>query len=142
MANLVYNKCLSQIANGGTDLDTSDLRLLLTTASYTPNKDHEFVDDITNEIAVSGYGRVALTSETVTQDDTNDFAYLDADDVVFSGLASGETARYAVLFRHTGSDATAPLLALYDLGGIPTAVGSITVIWNTPANGGVLKLTG
>jgi hypothetical protein len=148
MANGVYNKGLEELAKALTDLDASDLRVLLVKSSYTFNKDHLTVDDgsandpASHEVTVSGYARQALANETVTRDDTNDFAYLDADDAVFTALAAGETIGGAVLFRHTGTDTTAPLIAFYDLVDTATNGGNVTVQWNTPANGGVLKLAG
>ena len=146
MANGVYNRGKAQIANGGTDLDTSDLRLMLVNTGYTFNPDHNFIDNAdandpqSHEVAVSGYARQTLANKTVTQDDTNDFAYLDADDVVFTALAAGETIGGAVLFRHTGVDTTAPLIAFYDLVDTATNGGNVTIQWATVANGGVLKL--
>ena len=148
MANGVYNKGLEELAQATTDLQGADLRLLLVKSSYTFNKDHLTVDDgsandpASHEVAVSGYARQALANEVVTRDDTNDFTYLDADDVVFTALAAGETIGGAVLFRHTGVDTTAPLIAFYDLVDTATNGGNVTVQWNTPANGGVLKLAG
>jgi hypothetical protein len=146
MANLVYNKGLEELAKALTDLDAADLRLMLVKSSYTANKDHLFVDDgsandpASHELTVGGYARVALASKVVTRDDTNDFAYLDADDVAFGTLAAGETIGGAVLIRHTGTDTTAPLIAFYDLADTPTNGSTITHQWATPANGGVLKL--
>jgi hypothetical protein len=148
MANGVYNKGLEELAQALTDLQGADLRLMLVKSTYTFNKDHLTVDDgsandpLSHEITVSGYARQALANEAVTRDDTNDFAYLDADDVVFTALAAGETIGGAVLFRHTGTDTTAPLIAFYDLVDTATNGGNVTVQWNTPANGGVLKLAG
>lgn len=146
MANLVYNKGLEELAKALTDLDGSDLRVLLVQSTYTANKDHLFVDDgsandpQSHELSVSGYARQALANEAVTRDDTNDFAYMDADDTVFTGLAAGQTIGGAIVFRHTGVDTTAPLIAFYDLPDTPTNGGNITLQWATPANGGVLKL--
>ena len=146
MANFVYNKGAEELAKALTDLDGSDLRVLLVKTTYTPNKDHLFVDDGTandpasHEITVSGYARQALTGKAVTRDDTNDFAYLDADDLVFAAMAAGETVGGAVLFRHTGTDTTAPLIAFYDLADTATNGSDINVDWNAPAGGGVLKL--
>jgi hypothetical protein len=148
MANGVYNKGLEELAQATTDLQGADLRLMLVKSSYTFNKDHLTVDDgsandpLSHEVTVSGYARQALANEVVTRDDTNDFTYLDADDVVFTALVAGETIGGAVLFRHTGVDTTAPLIAFYDLVDTATNGGNVTVQWNTPANGGVLKLAG
>lgn len=139
MANLVTNKCKYELFTGDANLDASDLRVLLlqTTA---PTVDTNFVSDIVaNEITVGGYARQALSGETVTEDDTNDFAYLDATDPVFTALLAGETIIGAVLFRHTGSDATAPVYAFYDTTDTPTNGGDVTIQFAAPASGGALK---
>lgn len=146
MANLVYNKGLEELGKATTDLDGSTLTLMLVKSSYSVNKDHLFVDDgsandpASHEVTVGGYSRQNLANKTVTRDDTNDFAYLDADDIAYGALAAGETIGGAVLFRNTGSDATSPLIAFYDLTDTPTNGSTITNQWATPANGGVLKL--
>jgi hypothetical protein len=149
MANGVYNKGLEEIGKALTDLDGSTLKVLLVKSSYTFNKDHLWVDDgsandpQSHEVAVSGYARQTLANKTFTRDDTNDFGYLDADDVVFTALVAGETIGGAILFRDAGgSDTANPLISFYDLVDTATNGGNVTVQWNTPANGGVLKLAG
>ncbi len=146
MANGVYNKGLEELGKAATDLDASDLRLMLVLSTYVFNPDHLFVDNgdandpQSHEVSVSGYARQTLANKTVTRDDTNDFSYLDADDVVYTALVAGQTIGGAVLFRHTGTDTTAPLIAFYDLVDTATNGGNVTIQWNTPANGGVIKL--
>jgi hypothetical protein len=148
MANGVYNKGLEELAKATTDLDGSTLTVMLVKDTYTFDKDHLTVDDgsandpASHEITASGYARVNLTSAVVTRDDTNDFAYLDADDTVFPATAAGETIGGAVLFRNSGSDATSPNIAFYDLANTATTGGAPTIQWATPASGGVLKLVG
>jgi hypothetical protein len=142
VANLVYTRGIFEIFGANTDLDSADLRLLLLKNTYSANKDHNVVNDVISgslEISVVGYSRQTLASKTLTEDDTNDMVYLDANDVTFAGLATGQTFQWAVLFRHTGSDATAPVIAGYDLGATPTAGADVVVQWATPANGAVLK---
>lgn len=141
MADLVTNKFKYEVFTGDANLDAADLRILLLKSS-APTADTNFVDDLvpaTNELSVSGYSRHTLASETVTEDDANDFAYLDATDPVFTALATGQTITWAVLFRHTGSDATAPVYAGYDVTDTPTNGGNVTLQFATPANGGALK---
>jgi len=143
----VYNKGLEEIAKALTDLDGSDLRVLLVRETYVFNADHAFVDDgsandpQSHEVSVGGYARQALANKAVTKDDATDKAYLDADDAVFAALAAGQTAHAAILYRHTGTDTTSPLIAFYDMADTLTNGGNITVQWATPANGGVLKLS-
>lgn len=141
MANLVTNRCKNELFTGDANLDAADLRMLLL-KSATPTADTNVVDDLvpgTNELTVTGYARHTLSGEAVTEDDTNDFAYLDATDPVFSSLASGETITWAILFRHTGADSTAPVYAAYDLTDTATNGGDVTIQFATPANGGALK---
>lgn len=146
MANGAYNKGLEELAKALTDLDGSDLKVLLVKDTYTFNKDHLWVDDGTvddpasHEISVVGYARQTLASKAVTRDDANDFAYLDADDSSFTTLTAGQTAGGAVLFRNTGVDTTSPLIAFYDLVDTPTNGGTITVVWAAGTAGGVIKL--
>lgn len=147
MANGVYNKGKASIANGGIDLDTSTLKVMLVDSSYTFNADHNFIDNagagdpIDQEITVSGYSRQTLTTPTVTQDDTNDFAYLDGDDVVFTALAAGQTIGGAILFDNAGgADTARKLIAFYDLTNTATNGGNVTIQWAVVGSGGVLKL--
>lgn len=137
MADLVTNKGKYELFTGDANLDAADLRVALIKTS-APTVDTNFMDGIT-EVTVGGYARQTLAGETVTEDDTNDFAYLDATDPDYGALAAGETVIGQVLFRHTGSDATAPVYAFYDTADTATNGGNFAVTFATPANGGALK---
>lgn len=128
MASLLYNKAKAEFLKGGIDFDTDTIKCLLVTASYTPSVDHNFVTDITNEIAVSGYVRKTLTC-SVTEDDTNDRGVADANDVVWTALGAGATVAGVVVFKDTGSDATSPLIYYGDFTDTPTNGGDFTVQW-------------
>lgn len=147
MANVVYNEGKKQILNGGIDLDTSTIKVLLVKSTYTANADHAAVDDGTaddpasHEITVSGYSRQTLAGRTVDKDTANDFAYLDANDSVFTALAAGETIGGAVLFKDTGLDTTSIPIAFFDVTDTPTNGSDITIQWAAVASGGVLKAT-
>lgn len=142
MANLVTNKCKYELMTGDANLDAADLRVLLL-KSGTPTVDTNVINDITpgtNESTATGYARLALANETVTEDDTNDFAYLDADDAAFGALSGSESITWALMYRHTGSDATAPVYAAYDVTDTPVNGSTVTIQWAAPASGGVLKV--
>lgn len=140
MANLVTNKLLYELMTGDANLDAADLRCLLL-KSGTPTVDTNVVNDIVSgESTATGYSRLTMTGETVTEDDTNDFAYLDADDAAFGALSGSESVTWAVVFRHTGSDASAPVYGCYDVTDMPVNGSTVTIQWATPANGGVLKV--
>lgn len=137
MADLVTNKCKYELFTGDANLDAADLRVgLIKTAA--PTADTNFRADVT-ELTVGGYALQTLAGESVTEDDTNDFAYLDATDPVFSALVAGETILFAFLYRHVTNAADSPVYAGYDVTDTPTNGGDVTIQFATPANGGALK---
>lgn len=136
----VFNKGLYELAEALSDLGSADLRVLLVRETYTFAATHNVVSDVVaHELSVSSYARHTLTGETVVEDDTNHRAYLDANDATFSGLGTGQTIAGAVLFRHTGSDATAPVIAFIPITSTPTN-GDFTIRWPAPSAGGILYL--
>lgn len=100
------------------DLGTpDDIKVALCTSSYTPSQDdHDFYDDITNELSTAnGYtsGGAALTSEALTL--TARVLKFDADDVQWT--SSTITARYAIIYDNTPSNGgNKPLIAYVDFG--------------------------
>lgn len=137
MADLVTNKGKYEIFTGDANLDAADLRCgLIKTAA--PTVDTNFRADVT-ELTVGGYALQTLSGESVTEDDTNDFAYLDATDPVFSALVAGETIIFGFLYRHVTNAADSPVYAGYDVTDTPTNGGDVTLQFATPANGGALK---
>ncbi len=143
MANGVYNRGKYLVATAGVNLSSADLRVLLVKSTYTFDPDHNFVADVVAgalEISVAGYARQTLAGKTVVEDDANDFAYMDATDPVFAALAAGQTVGGMVMFINTGSDATAQVVSFYDLVDTLTNGLDMTVVFATPALGGVLKL--
>ncbi len=115
-----YLPGLRLIALAGVNLDTDTLKLMLLTSSYTPNTaTHPYVSDVVAaEVSSSGTGYTTggntLNNTTPSNDPVNGLVRIDADSVVFSAVTL--TARYAVVYKSTGSNATAPLLALIDFG--------------------------
>ena len=134
MAQTATNKGKHLFATGGIVPGTTDLRLglLKTLASHANVPDINFITDMEAhadfaELTVSGYSRQTLTGEAATEDDTNDRSNIDSDNATFSALAAGETIVGAFLFVHTGSDATASVVAIYDLTSTPTNGGDVTI---------------
>jgi hypothetical protein len=144
ISTVVFNKFKLRQANlsGAVDLDADTIKVLLVTSAYTPNIDtHEFASDITNELALTGnYVRKTLGSVAVAIDTAGDFVYLDAADVVWTALTPSAPFRKAIVYKDTGSDATSPLMFYIDFGEDQPAGSDFTITWQTPANGGVLRL--
>lgn len=118
--------------NGGIDLDTDTLKVMLVTDSYTPDIDaHLDRADVTNEVEGTGYtaGGAELGSVTVTQDDTNNRGVFDAADTTWA--SSSITARGAVIYKSTGTAANDLLIAYKDFGEDKTSSnGNFTITWS------------
>lgn len=109
MAEVAYNRGLTRIAAGDTPLDTADLRMLLIVGASLPaGWDNPDLNTIADLDAVSSLDihteRVAMSSLTVTQDDTNNRANADAGNVSFAA-APGVTARAGVIVDYAGGGA-------------------------------------
>ena len=113
MANVLYTKFLAEMAKGTIDFDAAGtvVRCLLerSTSTYSVDKDHDFVSDLTGlvEISVASYARQTVANKAVNIDDPNNRAELDFDDIAFGNLESGQTCRALIFYVQTGgSDAT------------------------------------
>lgn len=137
MANIIFTKFFERIATANMDLDAAGtvVRCLLerSTSTYTPNKDHDFVGDLTGlvEITVTSYARQTVANKAVNIDDANDRVEFDFDDVSFGALESGQTVLSLIFYNQTGgSDATPnddPLICRIDTAtGLPAALGGGT----------------
>jgi len=146
MASAWFNRGKQQVLSGSTSLLSDTIKVMLVTSSYTFDADHNFVSEVSaNEVSVVGYtggfagaGRKALANKSVTEDDTNDLAYFDADDLTWTGLATGATVGGAILVKEVTNDAASQLLVFMDLADTPTNGGDITLAWNAS---GIVRLT-
>ena len=132
MASQLYNSYKVLEANGGINIDTDAIKVMLVTNAYTPNIDtHDFRDDVTNEVVGTGYtlGGKTIGAVTVAKDDANDRATLDAPDVQWA--ASTITAAGAVIYRDVGTAATDDLIGYLDFGGdIVSVAGDFDIAWD------------
>ncbi len=131
MADTIYNSFKRDIMNGGIDLDTDTIKVALVTSSYTVDQDaHDNFDDITNEVAGTGYtaGGATLASVTVTVDNTDNEGVFDAADVTWS--TSTITARGAVVYKSTGVASTSKLICFLDFSTDKTSTaGDFVIQW-------------
>lgn len=121
---------------------TDTIKAALCTSSYSPDQDaHTFFSDITNEIpGGNGYtaGGVSLGTKSINYDPTGNIMSLRAGTSSWS--AASFTARYAVVYKDTGTAATSSLLGYVDFGSDQTVNnGTFSIIWD--ATEGVLKIT-
>ena len=132
MVDVIYNAFKKNIMNGGIDLDTNTIKVMLVTSSYTPNQDtHEDRADVTNEVTGDGYTSegAEITNKAVTQDNTDNEGVFDGDDVTWS--ASTITARGAVIYKSTGTASNDLLVCYIDFGSDKSSSsGNFTIQWN------------
>lgn len=122
MASALYPSFKALLLGGDIDLAADDIRaVLIDSADYTYSSAHDFLDDVAAgaRVAVSD----ALASKTITG------GVFDAADVTFTA-ATGDSVEAIVLYKHTGSDATAPLIAYIDGVSVTPNGGNIVVSWN------------
>jgi hypothetical protein len=137
VSNILYTKQFELAYKGDFDWEADTIRCLLerSTSSYTPDKDHDFLDSFTGgsgvEISVSSYARQTIASAAVNIDDANDRVELDMGDIDFGTLESGQTVRAMIFYKQFGGDDTTPendpLIAYIDTAtGLPAVLGGGT----------------
>jgi len=134
MASLIYNAAVRTNIVGSVDYDTDTFKAMLTTSSYTPNKDtHDFRDDVTNEVSGTGYtaGGTAITMTVAAVDTTNDRVVITTSAPSWS--SSTITARYMVVYKSRGGSSSADeLIFVVDFGSDVSSVsGTFTVTAST-----------
>ena len=97
--------------------DTDEMRPLLVTAAYTPNKNvDEFMSDIPGGALVTGGLGDALTSKAVS-----DAGVISAANGYVSAVPAGQFPRLIVIVQYTGVAATSRLIC-YNNEGIPLPI--------------------
>lgn len=116
------NRTLREILDANIDFATDTIKVALfdNSTAYTFDPDtHNFVSDILDggttaqELQGSaGYtgtsDRKAITTASVTQDDTDDEGVYDGDDVTWQGVESTEDIQGWIVYKQVGGDDTTP----------------------------------
>lgn len=142
MASFIYDNAKKLLMNGGLDLDTHDIRILLVMSNTTCDTEDTklTISGFTtlDEMDGAGYARVALTNEAVT--DSGTYGKFDADDVTFTAVSAGtRSITGAVIYRFITNDTDNVPIAYIDFGGDFAANGSnIVITWSAT---GIINLT-
>ncbi len=121
MASQLYPKGAAHLLGLATkvDLVADDIRLLFYSSAFSSA--HEFVADLTGGSIIARSG--AFAGKTVTS------GVFDANDLTVTAV-SGSAFTHVIVFKHTGSDATAVLVAIFDVASFTPTGGDISVIFN------------
>lgn len=124
--SLVYPEALNDLWKGDINADAVSIRALLLKDTYAPDLSHDRLDDISAGHRIGS--AVALTGVSIVD------GALQADPVVFASVAAGSTAKYVLLYIHTGTESTSRLIVVIDsIYQFPyeTTGGNITINWPT-----------
>lgn len=130
-----YNKWQEQALNGtgAIDWDTDTIKVMLVNSTYTPAPTTDnFIDDIdTDEVTGTNYTAGGETIETISVTESTGVTTVDGDDVTWLQSGSGfANARYAVIYKDTGTPATSPVVGYIDLVTDKSNVnGDLTIQW-------------
>ncbi len=132
MSNVLYSKGREKFlynTSGSVGWDSdNDIRVMLVKDTYTFADSDEFLVDMGS---VDNGRSASLTNLTSTS------GVADADDTTLTATAA-VACDAVVIFKHTGSDATAPLIAYIDtatgLPMTPAASATISVVWSSGSN--------
>lgn len=134
MASLIYNSAIRDEATGAIDYDTDTFYAMLVTSAYTPDKDvHNRRDDVTNEVAGTGYtaGGQAVAVSVAAVDTANDRVVITF--ASHNWPTATITARGEVIYKRRGGAAGADELVYYnDFGSdVTSTAGTFTVAAST-----------
>lgn len=147
MAVVKYNRAMRDIFKGDLDFDVDVLHVLLLESATDLDPDDADVATVlaragTTEATHTGYSRQTPASPTVSQDDTNDQAEVDAADITFSSIANdgGGTLKGMLVFKFVTNDAGSTPIAFIDTGGFPITPSGIDITCAWDADG-IFQLT-
>jgi hypothetical protein len=147
MASGWYNSGKRGVLDGTINLTSDTIKVMLVNASYTPNADHDFVDDVNaNELSGTGYtggfngsGRKTVANKAFSTDTANDRAEFTFDALTWTAINAG-VAAYALIIKEITNDAGSRLIGWLDISpDVTTNGGDFTI---TPdATTGALYIT-
>jgi hypothetical protein len=145
MASGWYTSGLADVTSGTIDLDTDTIKLILVTSSYTPDADHDFASDLTNELSGTGYtggyagsGRKTISGAAWSTDTGNNRIEFTFSAVTWTAINAGNP-KYAILVKEITNDAASRLIAFLDLGTVVTNGSDMVLTPNATA--GALQIT-
>lgn len=121
MASQLYPKGAAHLLGLSTKLDlvADNIKILFYSSAFSGS--HEFVSDLTGGSIIARSGNLA--GKTVTS------GFFDANDLTITAV-SGSAFTHVILYKDTGSDATSPLIAVFDVSTFTPNGGDVNVVFN------------
>ena len=129
-----YMEGVDQRAKGSIVYTTDTIKVALLSSSHTPDLvNHDFFNDITNEVTGTNYtaGGATLASKAVAKNTSLRRSYWQAANVTWS-TATISNVKYALLYKSTGVSSTSPLIALLTFASVVSVSASdLVIVWPT-----------
>lgn len=131
MANTLFDPGREGFLDGSIDWDTDDVRVMLVKSAYSFDASDKFLSDLPASTQDNGRSN-ALDEKTVTN------GVADASDTSLTATAATACSAL-VIYKHTGSDSTARLIAYIDtpssgLPFTPAASQTVNIVWDNGSN--------
>src|SRR5579864_7976706 len=105
----VFDAFKTNVMKGSFNLTSDTIKCMLCTSSYSPNKATDSTKaNVTSEVVGTGYVARGQTLASPTVTLSGDTAIFGAAQAATTWSASSLTARYAVIFKDSGTDSTSP----------------------------------
>jgi|ERR1044071_6397782 hypothetical protein len=104
---------------GDIDFDADDIRVLFYSSAYSSA--HEFVGDLTGGSIIARSG--ALSGKTTA------LGVFDANNITVTSV-SGSAFTHVILYKYNASDASAILIAIFDVTSFTPNGGDVNVVFN------------
>jgi len=133
-AKLFGKTMLNQWGTAPVNWTSDTIKVALCTSSFTPDQDvMDFYDDLTNELTTAGgytAGGATLGGAAKTYTAGTNVVMFDGNDT--SWTSSTLTARYAPVYKSTGTPSTSPLILYVDFGAdVSTTNGTFQITWDS-----------
>jgi hypothetical protein len=126
MASALYAKGRNAFLTGDIDWVADTIKVALVGSGYTANMS---TDQYYSSVSDDAIGTpMTLSNKSASN------GVADADDVTSGNLTTGDTITQAVIYKDSGSAASSPLIARFDLTSTPTNGGTVTLTWDSGSN--------
>jgi len=120
VASQLYPKGAENILEGNAQFGTHNFKVLFYSGSF--NSAHEFHSDLTGGSIIATSGNLASVVATN--------GVVNANDITITAV-TGSAFTHVILFRDTGTSATSPLIAIFDVASFTPTGGDVNVVFHT-----------